>query len=145
MSSILSCTLSFVNSKSMEPTIIPRDVILVEKISPIITRDILKTKAAKENDIIFFKQPPKLIEYIKEQESKDINSNRRKTKSTDLIVKRVKSIKTSNNNGNIINYYDVRGDNLPYSADSRVFDYLDEKYIIGHPILKIFPRLGLLK
>jgi Na+-translocating ferredoxin:NAD+ oxidoreductase RnfG subunit len=50
-------------------------------------------KDSKEKEIIkeFLKR-----EYIKEQESKVINNNRRKTKSTDLIVKRVKYNKRDN-------------------------------------------------
>ena len=104
-------------------------------------------KAAKENDVIFFRQPPKLIEYIKEQESKEINKYRRKTQNSDLIVKRVKSIKSMKDNDKFVNYYDMRGDNPDYSADSRIFGFLDEKYIVGHAILKIFPfnNFGLLK
>ena len=135
-------TLSFVNSKSMESTISPKDLILVEKISPIIRRDLLHINSAQDGDVIFFQQPPKLVEYIKKQESKDINKARRKTLSSDLIVKRVNSVVIQNHH----RYYDVRGDNPDYSVDSRTFGLLDEKYLIGHPLLRIFPfqRIGLL-
>jgi len=134
-------TVSFVNSRSMETTIYPKDLILVEKITPLISRELLHTHTAKENDIIFFQQPPKLIEYIKEQESKD-NFNRRKTLSSDLIVKRVKTVIDDNDNHH--HYYDVRGDNSDYSVDSRMIGLIDEKYIVGHPILRIYPKFGTL-
>jgi valyl-tRNA synthetase len=123
----------------METTINPKDLILVEKITPFITRELLHTHTAKENDIIFFQQPPKLIEYIKEQESKE-NFNRRKTLSSDLIVKRVKKVIDNNDN----HYYDVRGDNSDYSVDSRMIGPVDEKYLVGKPLLRLYPNFGTL-
>lgn len=134
-------TFSFVNSRSMEPTIYPKDLILVEKISPFITRDLLHIPSANIGDVIFFNQPPKLVEYISEQENKEEFKLRRKTLSSDLIVKRVKEVIKDDNNHY---YYDVRGDNPDYSVDSRIFGKLDEKYVRGRPLIRIYPSIGIL-
>ena len=42
----MSCSVSFVNSRSMTPTILPGDLILVEKISPALRRDVLHVSPA---------------------------------------------------------------------------------------------------
>jgi Signal peptidase, peptidase S26 len=50
----------------MTPTILPGDLILVEKISPILRRNVLGIPPANEGDIIFFSAPPRLLQYITE-------------------------------------------------------------------------------
>ena len=50
----------------MTPTILPGDLILVEKISPIIRRDIFHILPASKGDVVFFSAPPRLLEYIQE-------------------------------------------------------------------------------
>lgn len=50
----------------MTPTILPGDLILVEKISPILRRNLLGIPPANEGDIIFFSAPPRLLQYITE-------------------------------------------------------------------------------
>ena len=50
----------------MTPTILPGDLILVEKISPIIRRDVFHILPASEGDVVFFSAPPRLLEYIQE-------------------------------------------------------------------------------
>ena len=50
----------------MTPTILPGDLILVEKISPILRRNLLGIPPANQGDIIFFSAPPRLLQYITE-------------------------------------------------------------------------------
>ena len=67
-------TLSVVNSRSMTPTIQPRDIILVEKITPAIQR-LFHTPIVHINDVIFFDPPPLFNKYIQD------NNNIYKTQS----------------------------------------------------------------
>ena len=62
-------TLSVVNSRSNTPTIQPRDIILVEKITPAIQR-LLHIPIVHINDVIFFDPPPLFNKYI--QDNNDI-------------------------------------------------------------------------
>ena len=62
-------TLSVVNSRSMTPTIQPRDIILVEKVTPAIQR-LLHIPIVHINDVIFFDPPPLFNKYI--QDNNDI-------------------------------------------------------------------------
>ena len=78
-------TLSVVNSRSMQPTINPRDIILVEKISPVWKRDIFKLPLVAPGDIVFFSQPDTLRSYIKK-------SNLAPIRDGDLLVKRAKAL-----------------------------------------------------
>lgn len=50
----------------MTPTILPGDLILVEKISPIVRRALFHIPPASEGDVVFFSAPPRLLEYIEE-------------------------------------------------------------------------------
>jgi len=56
-------TLSVVNSKSMEPIILPKDVILVEKVTPVLRRLFHRPLAAPE-DVVFFTPPPRFLQYL---------------------------------------------------------------------------------
>ena len=49
----------------MTPTILPGDLILVEKVSPIIRRA-LHILPASKGDVVFFSAPPRLLQYIEE-------------------------------------------------------------------------------
>lgn len=50
----------------MTPSILPGDLILVEKITPIIRRGVFHTPSAGEGDVVFFSAPPRLLQYIEE-------------------------------------------------------------------------------
>lgn len=50
----------------MTPTILPGDLILVEKVSPIIRRAIFHIPPASEGGVVFFSAPPRLLQYIEE-------------------------------------------------------------------------------
>lgn len=50
----------------MTPSILPGDLILVEKITPIIRRGLLHIPSAGEGDVVFFTAPPRLLGYIEE-------------------------------------------------------------------------------
>jgi Signal peptidase, peptidase S26 len=50
----------------MTPSILPGDLILVEKITPIIRRGLLHIPSAGQGDVVFFSAPPRLLQYIEE-------------------------------------------------------------------------------
>jgi Signal peptidase, peptidase S26 len=50
----------------MTPTILPGDLILVEKVTPIIRRAIFHIPPASEGGVVFFSAPPRLLQYIEE-------------------------------------------------------------------------------
>ena len=66
VAAVLSQTFTFsvVNSRSMMPTIMPRDVILVDKVSPQLNK--LFRIAPKQNEVVFFREPVALKRYIEE-------------------------------------------------------------------------------
>ena len=67
-----------------------------------------------------------------------------------LIVKRVREQQFSPSRDYWDNgvgvCYDVRGDNPPVSLDSRQWGCLEDKYVVGKPLFRIFPlnRVGML-
>ena len=141
-------TLSVVNTKSMVPNIQPKDVMLVEKVSPSIKR-LLKIPVAKPGEILFFNAPSRMLEYIEANKLPKIQTG-------DLIVKRVKSINynldvppnsdTEIGNGKVA-CYKMLGDNPSVSLDSREWGCLYEKDVVGKPIVRVWPinRVGFLK
>lgn len=133
-----SVTFSVVNTRSMFPAIQPKDVILVEKVTPILKRA-LHIPIAKSGDIIYFTAPDAMNAYIALNKLPPI-------KSGDLLVKRVRSVSLSDSDRNR-ECYDVRGDNAKFSLDSRDWGCLRESEIIGSPILRVWPlnRSGKLK
>lgn len=195
---IISCmfTLSVVNSKSMEPVILPHDVILVEKVSPAINR-LFHQHIATQGDILFFTPPPKFKQFIEMNEARskiDIpltsegvtddlvfgqqrrnSRSRPKLSSSSLLIKRVNAL-TSNKPNNqqaqstppqdIINKaktpsdtltngaikndevcFDMRGDNVAVSVDSRDWGCLPSSYVVGRPVLRLLPlsRIGIVR
>lgn len=159
----LSLTLSVVNTRSMEPAIMPRDVMLVEKVSPTIAR-LFGRPAAAEGDIIFFNAPARMTRYIEDNRLPKIRSG-------SLLVKRVDSLSTtvpagvpvagqaagggeSAAKGGVApakpqgpRRYRVLGDNPAVSLDSRTWGTLDEADIVGRPLLRVLPlgRFGPLR
>jgi len=122
-------TLSVVNTRSMEPSMLPRDVILVEKVSPILKRLISGLEVARPGDIVFFQEPAKMRQYL---ESKRLPP----VKAGELIVKRVK--------GGDVKCLEVRGDYSQVSVDSRDWGCLPVENIVGTPLLRVYPpnRIG---
>jgi signal peptidase I len=57
-------TLSVINSRSMTPSIQPKDIILVEKLSAPLLRA-LNLPVAANGDVIFFSSPPAFNEYLR--------------------------------------------------------------------------------
>jgi signal peptidase I len=124
-------TFSVVNSRSMMPTIIPKDIILVEKVSPLIQRDVLRGNPSSD-EVVFFREPTALAEYIEREKLPPIRKG-------DLLVKRVRSVQSSQ-------CVEMRGDNPPVSLDSRQFGCISSDYIVGRPIIRVWPlnRVGVL-
>ena len=81
------------NSRSMTPTILPGDLILVEKISPILRRNLLGIPPASEGDIIFFSAPPRLLQYITESNA-PIDSSKQPLKLIQIEVVNVRGKKS---------------------------------------------------
>jgi len=124
-------TLSIVNSRSMEPTIFARDVVLVEKISPAIKKAFGQSPA-NIGDIVFFTQPTAFSNEIAlRKDAAPIGKNV-------LLVKRVFSVTNEND-------IDVRGDNPQHSFDSRDWGYLPADNVVGIALFRLYPfsRFGL--
>ena len=159
-------TFSFVNSRSMTPTIVPGDLILVEKVSPFV-RKAVGISPALPSDVVFFSAPPQLLKYIEEQRgpadsagtgasvsastststSADAASppryrNLRPITGNTLLVKRVSSIDQQEIGGGTC--LNVRGDNPEVSLDSRQWGCLDPSFVVGRPLLRVLPfsRIG---
>jgi len=127
----------------MVPTIVPRDLILVEKISPFVKRDILQLPPASIGDVVFFSPPPRLMNYIAVETNRIGSATKQKEGTAvsgddimpvnrylpqiegrnTLLVKRVKNIKSCDSKTIPSKLkslcYDVRGDNPKVSLDSR--------------------------
>lgn len=123
-----------VNTRSMVPNILPRDVMIVEKLTPALKR-ITGLQVANKGDVLFFKPNKSFLDYI---ESRKLP----KIQSTALIVKRVGALTYSEENKKVC--YVMLGDNPTVSIDSRDWGCLQEDYIVGTPILRIWPleRIG---
>jgi signal peptidase I len=123
-------TFSVINSRSMMPTILPKDVILVDKASSYLKFQILNMPP-NAGDIIFFKEPIILKQYLSDNHLPAI-------KEGDLLVKRVLILKDSA-------CIEVRGDNPPSSLDSRQFGCFPVKDIVGNPLIRMWPpqRFGI--
>jgi len=127
----------------MMPTIIPGDLILVEKISPYFRRNVIKFSPASTGDIIFFEAPPRLLNYIEKDAElrrkisvadKNLNivensksrlksqpkfkTNPPPLSSSTLIVKRIKSIVDVSGTDSVL--CEVRG-----KEDKVQIDYYD--------------------
>ena len=128
-------TFSCVNSKSMMPTIQPKDVILVEKITPALKK--VAGFQFPSNSIVFFTPPPLFTSYLENNQLPPIPSK-------DLIVKRIKSTPQVTESPVCLS---VLGDNAPASLDSRYWGCLPVDNIVGSPLLRIYPfnRFGFLK
>ena len=135
-----SLTLSVVNTRSMVPAIMPRDVMLVEKVSPWVAR-LLHQPAAQKEDIIFFSAPPRMTAYIQA-------NNLPKIRQGSLLVKRVDAVLGGETSSSLSKNsaaprtkrsYRMLGDNPSVSLDSRTWGPLDEKDIVGRPLLRVLP------
>jgi len=121
----MAVTLSVVNTRSMEPSILPRDVILVEKLTPGLKRA-LGLPVAREGDVVFFRAPSAMTAYIERNHLPPVGQ-------ADLIVKRVLS------RGEKRLCLDVRGDNPRVSLDSRDWGCLPPEDVVGTPLLRVWP------
>lgn len=91
----------------MVPNIQPKDVILVEKVSPPLKR-LLNMNVAKSDDVLFFQAPTRMLNYIEKNKLPSVRNG-------DLIIKRVRSVDPSSSS---FCYY-MLGDNPSVSLDSR--------------------------
>jgi len=123
-------TFSVINTRSMVPAILPKDVVLVEKVSPIINR-LFARDVSKEGDIVFFTPPARMNEYISRNKLPPVGDA--------LIVKRVAKVEP--------NCITVLGDNPQVSLDSRQFGCLPRENVVGKPLLRVLPfkRIGLVE
>lgn len=125
-------TFSVVNSRSMVPTIEPRDVILVEKVSPFLRRAL--NIPYDRDSIVFFRPPLAFEQYLQENNLPPI-------RGSTLIVKRIRSESSVAESRNCLA---VLGDNAEASLDSRFWGCLPQEKIVGSPVLRILPlnRIG---
>lgn len=132
-------TLSVVNTRSMIPNIQPKDVMLVEKVTPSVRR-LLKLSVAEKEDVLFFNAPARMLEYIEANKLPKVQRG-------DLIVKRVKSVDILSTETNAPLCYKMLGDNPSVSLDSRQWGCLAEEDIVGKPIARVWPisRFGFIK
>jgi signal peptidase I len=123
-------TLSVINTRSMVPAILPKDVVLVEKLSPIINR-LFGRGVSTEGDIVFFAPPVKMNDYISRNKLPPVGDS--------LIVKRVSKVEPS--------CITVLGDNPLVSLDSRQFGCLPRENVVGKPLFRLLPlkRIGFLE
>jgi signal peptidase I len=130
----LLLTFSVVNSKSMMPSIQPKDVILVEKISPILRRTLHFN--FQENSVVFFKPPVEFEKYLQRNSLPPIGDSA-------LVVKRIKHSSAVAESKTCVS---VLGDNGPASLDSRFWGCLPYDNIVGSPLLRIYPlnRIGVI-
>ncbi len=79
-------TLSVVNTRSMSPAIQPRDIILVEKVTPVAKRLLLGSRVpvAEVGDVVFFREPTNMRRYIKAEGLPAVGNA--------LLVKRVSKV-----------------------------------------------------
>jgi len=125
----------------MVPSITPKDVVLVEKVTPVFKR-LLHIPVARAGDILFFTAPERMLKYIDQRHLPKIQPN-------SLIIKRVSNIVVSDDGAarRDAARYDMRGDYPEVSIDSRDWGLLGEKDIVGTPLLRVWPlnRIGPVK
>lgn len=132
---------SVVNTRSMAPAILPKDVILVEKVSPPLKR-LFGAPVARSGQVIFFKEPPRMHALIEERGLPEVGDA--------LLVKRVAGYEAARagggggRGGGGERCVSVQGDNERVSLDSRQFGCFSEELVVGTPLLRIFPpnRVG---
>ena len=124
-------TLSVINSRSMEPSILPKDIILVEKLSPYFKAGI------STGDIVFFTPPRAMSDYISANGLPAVGDNT-------LIVKRIGAAAGLSCAANTAS---VLGDNEQYSLDSRFWGCVPLDNVVGRPLFRLLPfsRFGALK
>ena len=125
VSSVL--TFSVVNSKSMVPAILPKDVILVEKVTPVLRRALSIPYAPYS--VVFFRPPPAFEAYLKTNGLPPIQGST-------LVVKRIRSDTAVSESRTCIS---VLGDNEAASLDSRFWGCLPLENVVGSPVLRILP------
>ena len=125
-----------VNGESMEPTLFDREIMVLDKISPVIS-------SLKRFDIIVLKDknsflikriiglPGEKIKYINNQLY--INDKKVKDPYINDFVVELEELKIPQNN------YFVLGDNRGHSRDSRVIGFIEKTKIMGKTNLIIFP------
>lgn len=123
-------TISVVNTRSMQPYISPGDRMVVEKVSPVLKK--LLSIPPKIGDVIFFREPAALKDYIK-------RNNLPPIKAGDLLVKRVAGVITQAEGGGSTICLTMLGDNPAVSVDSRDFGCVPLDAEIGTPVLRVLP------
>ena len=97
---IYQVTLSVVNTRSMSPAIQPRDIILVEKVTPIVKR-LFQVPVAGAGDVIFFREPSSMRRYIEAEGLPAVGDA--------LLVKRVSDVRAvsekTDNSGVVCIYF----------------------------------------
>ncbi len=128
-------TFSVVNSRSMMPTIQPKDVILVDKVTPQFKKAL--SIVPKKDEVVFFRKPEALGRFIKDNKLPPVGEG-------DLFVKRVAKVTQASDGSSSCLY--VLGDNPRYSVDSRDFGCFPPSDLVGSPVGRVFPlnRIGLL-
>ena len=132
-------SLSVIPSASMEPTLEPRDVLLIEKLTPALRAP------CRSGEIVFFRPPRELAAVV--ARAGGVLSDR------DLFVKRIAAVAgetiPASENGAAAATVPPRalyvlGDNPSRSTDSRVWGFLPEEDLVGRPLLRIWPvsRIG---
>ena len=125
VSSVL--TFSVVNSKSMVPAILPKDVILVEKATPLLRRALNVPYAP--SSVVFFRPPPAFEAYLKSNGLPPIQGST-------LVVKRIRGDPAVRETRGCLS---VLGDNEAASLDSRFWGCLPLENVVGSPVLRILP------
>lgn len=122
-----------IQSSSMEPTLIPGDIVLVDKLgitlnfnqtfnSAFSLKKIFHKRYIKSGDVVIFK-PPGFENYLVKRVIGYIGDNNKIHKGN------------TENTGR--NFYFTLGDNLSNSFDSRYFGAIQEQQILGNAVLII--------
>ena len=131
--------LSVIPSASMEPTLAPRDVLLIEKLSPALRAP------CRAGEVVFFRPPRELAAVVARAGGV--------VRERDLFVKRIAAVAgdtiPASESGAAAATVPPRalyvlGDNPSRSTDSRVWGFLPEADLVGRPLLRIWPvsRIG---
>lgn len=134
-----------VSGESMYPTFENRDYLIVDAIS-------YNLREPKRGEVIIFKYPYEEKRYFIKRviglpgETVDIKNGKIRIINKDnpqgfSLDESYTKVYTDGNKRTTLNdnEFFVMGDNRPVSSDSRVWGPLEESYIIGRPLLRLFP------